>query len=844
MLYNHQKIEAKWQARWDKQNLFNNAKDAGNKYYILDMFPYPSGVGLHVGHPRGYIATDIIARYHLLQGERVLHPMGWDAFGLPAENYALKQKVHPRKSTAANVENYRRQLKMLGLAYDWSREVNTTDPDYYKWTQWAFGEMFKRGLVYESREPINWCPTCLTGLANEDLEDGKCERCGSLVEKKPLRQWVIKITDYAERLLADLHELSDWPESIKDMQKNWIGRSRGAVVRFSVTTGSETTRPSGNNEIEVFTTRPDTIFGATYLVIAPEKISAGRWPIANWSEIEDYLDKIKNKSELERTDLNKDKSGVKLEGVAAVNPATGEEVPIFAADYVLSHYGTGAIMAVPAHDERDWEFAKKHGLPIKFVVQSSATEECWTGEGESINSDFLNGLSTAAAQKKIIAWLEEKKIGEGRVTYKLKDWVFSRQRYWGEPIPLIHCASCQTRVEAYKSEHNIDTKLPIANCQFPNGENKFSLGELLNPGWMLDENLPVTLPEVESYEPSGTGESPLANIKDWVEIKCPRCGGAARRETNTMPQWAGSSWYYLRYCDPRNDRVLADPQALEEWLPVDCYVGGAEQATRHLIYARFWHKFLFDLDLVKDKEPFKKYRSVGLILAEDNRKMSKRWHNVVSPDDVVVSHGVDALRVYEMFMGPFGEAIGWKTNGLLGARKFLDRVYKLSSKISEKSTISDIETGRLLHQTIKKVGDDINNFKFNTAVSALMILVNHLNQLPTVSRADFEALVVILSPFAPHLAEELWAVLHTTGSVFAQPWPKFDPTVAQDEMVSLVVQINGKTRDVVSLARLADQETAQAAALASIKVQRFLNGRQPEKMIYVPGRLVNILIKQ
>jgi len=908
-MYNHQKLEKKWQEFWQENKIYKVEEDkAKDRYYVLDMFPYPSGVGLHVGHPRGYIATDVMARYKMLNGFNVLHPMGWDAFGLPAENYALKNKTHPRESTATNIANYRRQLGLLGFTYDWNREINTTDPAYYHWTQWAFIQMFKQGLVYESSEPINWCPTCRTGLANEDVEDGRCERCDTLVEKKPLRQWKIKITDYAERLLDGLNKLDDWEESIKEMQRNWIGRSEGATVKFPIAnfqfpnksqTDSipasleETVIPAQagiqaveKNEIlkqvqddgyqtqddgyfEVFTTRPDTIFGATYLVLCPEHeaISNFQFPISNWEDVQKYIKKTRNKSDLERTDLNKNKTGVELKGVKAVNPATNEEIPVWVADYVLPNYGTGAIMAVPAHDERDFEFARKYDLPIKWVViphsltyldanKFSITLNypqdelkildkiedinggmVYSGFGVAIKSDFLNGLDADEAKTKIIAWLEEKNFGQRKIQYRLKDWVFSRQRYWGEPIPLIHCDKCGV--------------VPVP-----------------------DNELPLRLPEVASYEPSGTGESPLANIADWVNTTCPKCGGVARRETNTMPQWAGSSWYYLRYADPHNDQALINQDKEKYWFSptadnklggVDCYVGGAEHASRHLIYARFWHKFLFDIGVVSTDEPFAKLRHVGLILSEDGRKMSKRWNNVINPDNVVVSHGADALRVYEMFMGPFGEPIAWNTNGLSGVRKFLEKVYKLKDKLchqeesSDQATLKSVDKNNeiatppgadcndsvknLLHKTIKKVGEDIEAFKFNTAISALMILVNKFSEQTTIENGDFSKLLLILAPFAPHLSEELWQEKVSGESILAQPWPKFDPTLAKDEVVSLVVQINGKLRDTLVVSPEIEENEAKDLALVSAKVKIWTDGKNIEKIIYIKGRLINIVLK-
>lgn len=914
--YNHEKIEEKWKQLWQEKNIYKTSEDlAKPKFYVLDMFPYPSGAGLHVGHPKGYIATDIFARFKMMQGFNVLHPMGWDAFGLPAENYALKNKVHPRISTEENIATYKRQLEKLGFSYDWDREIDTTDPEFYKWTQWTFLKMFERGLAFESYEPINWCPGCQTGLANEDLEDGKCERCGSEIEQKPMRQWVLRITDYADRMLADLDKLPQWDDSIKEMQRNWIGRSEGAELTFQV----ESQKSKVESQLSVFTTRPDTLFGATFMVIAPEHplIKNYELEITNYDEVKAYVEKAKNKTDLERTDLNKDKTGVEIKGVKAINPVNGKEIPVFVADYVLINYGTGAIMAVPAHDERDWEFAKKYNINIISVVRPSVakylviekslpadkiadlskfgevkiqkeianwgkffevyvSEEqekslleflsnylltksadggawyadsmgtsnnivffgkifeikaeedllkmkeyglslripeeqlehslfAYTEEGIAINSDFLNGLKTAEAKAKMITWLEEKNIGKKAVTYKLKDWVFSRQRYWGEPIPIIHCEKC---------------------------------GAVGVP----EADLPVRLPEVEHYEPSGTGESPLATIIDWVNTTCPKCGGAAKRETNTMPQWAGSSWYYLRFIDPKNNNSLVDKNKEKYWSPVDFYVGGAEHATRHLIYARFWHKFLFDIGAVNYEEPFTRLQHVGLILAEDGRKMSKRWGNVINPDDIVAAHGADAMRVYEMFMGPFSQACAWNTKGLTGARKFLDRIYGLNEKV-EADFADNKEVVSLLHKTIKKVGADIEEFKLNTAVSAMMILVNKFCEQEKISRAALENFLKILAPFAPFIAEEVWQALGNTDSIFQATWPVFDPSLAQDDTIQLSVQINGKLRDTIAVAADISEEDAKDLVMKSEKVQKWLEGQEIVKIIYVKGRLVSIVVK-
>ena len=825
--YNHKSVELKWQKHWQKEKLYKTSETQDKpKYYILDMFPYPSGAGLHVGHPKGYIATDVFARMKMMQGYNVLHPMGWDAFGLPAENYAIENKVHPRVATEKNIKVFKNQLLELGFTYDWAREINTTDPDYYKWTQWIFLQMFKKGLAYQSYEPINWCPSCQTGLANEDLENGKCERCGSEIERKPMRQWVLKITDYADRLLNDLEKLPDWEESIKEMQKNWIGRSEGAEVDFKI----------GGEKVTVFTTRPDTLFGATYFVMSPEHpiIKNEKLKIKNKKEVDEYIESAKKKSDLERTELQRDKTGVKLEGLMAINPVNNEEIPIFVADYVMMNYGTGAIMAVPAHDQRDFEFAVKYKIDIKNVINPypvspvvshigkiggdfDPTKEInketakilegksvWSGDGILINSDFLNGLKVGEAIKKITVWLEEKNKGKKAVNYKLKDWVFSRQRYWGEPIPVIHCDKC---------------------------------GAVAVPG----KDLPVKLPEVKHYEPTGTGESPLANIKDWVNTKCPKCGGPAKRETNTMPQWAGSSWYWLRYIDPKNNKALVDKRQEKYWSPVDFYVGGAEHATRHLIYARFWHKFLYDIGIVNYPEPFTRLQHVGLILAEDGRKMSKRWGNVINPDDIVEKYGADSMRVYEMFMGPFSQPCAWSTNGLIGARKFLEKVAKLKSKIEKIKGENGLSS--LLHKTIKKVGEDIEDFKFNTAISTMMILANEMEKAEKIDIIHYSLFIILLSPFAPHLAEELWAGLGRKESIFKQVWPEYDKKLVKDETINLVVQVNGKLRDTILAAADISEKEAKEEAMKSEKVKKWIEGKEVVKMIFVKGKLINVVVK-
>ena len=949
--YNHKEVEKKWKEKWEKEKLYQTKEDSKKeKFYVLDMFPYPSGAGLHVGHPKGYIATDVIARMKMMQGFNVLHPMGWDAFGLPAENYAIANKVHPSVATAKNIETFKRQLGLLGFTYDWGREVNTIDPNYYKWTQWAFIQMFKKGLAFESNEPINWCPTCKTGLANEDLEDGKCERCGTPVERKPLRQWVLRITDYADRLLNDIDKLEQWPEPIKEMQRNWIGRSSGASIKFKVKSKKDV-------ELEVFTTRPDTLFGATYCVIAPEHplLMNNELGIKNYDEVSEYITKAKNKSDLERTELQKEKTGVELKGIKVINPVNNEELPIFVADYVLTGYGTGAIMAVPAHDERDFEFAKEFGLPIKEVVakkfgerrsdaikrdgvagvltyknkvlvlhdpkfdlwrlpaggyedgendldtllreteeesqyknfkvkdflgtieanfgviyedqyrhkyqkgylmelldeekttipdpdhvgfevywffyeeamkkfalnkQSWGEEEfvrrafdvkerCFSGEGTVINSDFLNDLSTTEAKAKIISWLEEKGIGQKKVQYKLRDWVFSRQRYWGEPIPLIHCEKC---------------------------------------GWqpVPEKDLPLELPKVENYEPSGTGESPLANIEEWVNTKCPVCGGHAKRETNTMPQWAGSCWYYLAYV-MRGISNFQFPiskyrEAFDYWTPVDLYVGGAEHATRHLIYARFWHKFLYDIGVVSHEEPFTRLQNVGLILAEDGRKMSKRWNNVINPDDIVEQYGADAMRLYEMFMGPFDQPVAWSTQGVVGMRRFLEKVWTLQEKVNSKQTTVNNKLLTLLHQTIKKVSEDIEAMRYNTAISQMMILVNEMSRLEVLSLKSYGLFLQLLSPFAPHITEEIWNHYQNKESIFKSDWPEYDPALIQDETITIAVQVNGKLRDTFDIPADLSEEEIKKLALTSEKVQKWLEGKEPKKVIYVKGKLISVVV--
>lgn len=819
--------EKKWQDIWEKSQADLAVDfDVRPKKYVLDMFPYPSGAGLHVGHPEGYTATDIYSRYWRMKGFNVLHPIGWDAFGLPAENYAIKTGTHPRATTEQNIANFKRQIKSLGFSYDWSREIDTTDPNYYKWTQWIFLQLFKKGLAYEAIVPINWCPSCKTGLANEEVKDGKCDRCGAVVEKKDLRQWMLKITAYADRLLANLEQM-DWPESIKALQRNWIGRSEGAEIDFSVVIPAEAGIQSSGSRIKsgmtlkVYTTRPDTLFGATYMVLAPEHELVENLSdrIENIKEVNKYIVQAKNKSDLQRTELAKEKTGVELKGIKAINPVNGQEIPIWISDYVLASYGTGAIMAVPAHDERDWEFAKKFGIEIiEVITGGDVSKEAFTDieSGVMINSEFLNGLKPSEAIGKMTAWLEEKGFGKKAVNYKLRDWVFSRQRYWGEPIPLVHCEKC---------------------------------------GWVPvpESELPLTLPEVDKFEPSGTGESPLVNVPEWVNTTCPKCGGEAKRETNTMPQWAGSSWYWLRYIDPKNDSAFADFEKLKYWLPVDLYLGGAEHAVLHLLYARFWNMVLFDLGLVPQEEPFTKLVNQGLILGEDGEKMSKSRGNVVNPDEVIAEHGADAFRMYEMFMGPLEDVKPWNTKGIVGIDRFLEKVWNLAAFVipseaegsivadsGQNDNVNDLEI--ILNKTIKKVGEDIENMRFNTAISAMMMLSNKIQEVKGISEEDFGKFLVILSPFAPHLAEELWKSLGHDDSIFAQSWPEYDESKVKDEKVQIVVQVNGKVRAKLTL--LADVSESQAveAAKADENVKKYLEGVEVKKTIFVPGRLVSFVV--
>ena len=799
--YNPQKIEKKWQEIWEKEGAFHASDDKTKpKYYALIEFPYPSGQGLHVGHPRPYTALDIVARKRRLQGYNVLFPIGWDAFGLPTENYAIQNKIHPKKVTERNVARFKQQLQSLGFSFDWSREVNTTDPEYYKWTQWIFLKLFEKGLAYKKEAAINWCTSCKVGLANEEVVNGTCERCHSEVVRKVKNQWMLKITEYAEKLLQDLDSV-DYIQRVKLQQENWIGRSTGAEVDFEVTGGSK---------LRVFTTRPDTLFGATYMVIAPEHpmIEEQKNLITNMEELLEYQQLANKKSDFERTELAKEKTGVEIKGVKAINPVNKKEIPIFISDYVLMSYGTGAIMAVPGHDTRDWEFAKAFNLPIVEVVAGGSIEkEAYLDieNGVMVNSDFLNGMQVKDAKEKIIAWLAERGIGEAKVNYKLRDWVFSRQRYWGEPIPLVRCEKC---------------------------------------GWVAlpEEELPLMLPEVESYEPTDTGESPLANMTEWVNTTCPECGGKAQRETDTMPQWAGSSWYFLRYTDPHNQEALASRENLEYWTPVDWYNGGMEHTTLHLLYSRFWHKFLYEIGVVPTSEPYKKRTSHGMILGENNEKMSKSRGNVINPDDIVKEFGADTLRMYEMFIGDFERSVPWSQNGVRGCRRFLDRVWRLQEFLVDEEAISP-KLEKNIHKTIKKVSEDFEALKYNTAIAAMMSLVNDFYAAGEVTRGDLKTLLILLNPVAPHITEELWTILDSRSRLTDQSWPQWDEAKTVEKTVEIAVQINGKVRGKVVLAVDATQEDARIAAMEDEKLKNLFEGKNIVKVIYVPGRILNIVVR-
>ena len=803
-VYNHHTVEQKWQKVWDDNKAFAATNDFSKpKFYALVEFPYPSGQGLHVGHPRPYTALDIVARKRRMQGYNVLYPMGWDAFGLPTENYAIKNHIHPKIVTANNVKRFKEQLHSLGYSFDWDREINTTDPGYYHWTQWIFRKLFEAGLAYKKEMPINWCTSCKVGLANEEVVNGVCERCGSPVVRKVKSEWMLKITEYADKLIDGLDTV-DYIERVKVSQKNWIGRSTGAEVDF-VIAGTD-------DKLTVYTTRCDTLFGATYMVVSPEHPYLDKYKdkINNFDAILAYREEAAKKSDFERAELAKDKTGVQVDGLVAINPVTGKEIPIWVSDYVLMSYGTGAIMAVPAHDDRDWEFAKKFGLPIIQVVAKDGEEvdvnaAAFTdvATGVLVNSGFLDGLSVEDAKKKMIEFLEEKKIGHAKVNYKLRDWVFSRQRYWGEPIPIVHCDKC-----GYVS--------------------------------IPESELPLLLPEVESYEPTDNGESPLATMTDWVNTTCPCCGGPAKRETDTMPQWAGSSWYFLRYCDPNNDKELASKEALKYWMPVDWYNGGMEHTTLHLLYSRFWHKFLYDQGVVNTPEPYQKRTSHGMILGENGEKMSKSRGNVVNPDDIVRDYGADTLRTYEMFIGAFELAASWSEDGVKGCRRFLERVWKLQDIMtSEEGYSKDLETK--MHQTIQKVSNDFENLKYNTGIAAMMALINDFYKKNSVTKGEYKTLITLLNPVAPHITEEIWQTIGGEGYLYQQKWPEFDAAKTVESTVEIAVQINGKVKATLSIGKEDPKDEVIAKGKELIKDK--LEGKTIVKEIYVPGRIVNIVVK-
>lgn len=801
MRYDFENIDKKWQGEWEKAKAFEASDDySKKKYYVLVEFPYPSGQGLHIGHPRPYTAMDIVARKKRMEGYNVLFPIGWDAFGLPTENYAIKNHIHPTIVTKNNIEHFKSQLKMLGLSFDWSREINTSSPEYYKWTQWIFLQLFKRGLAYKKEMNVNFCTSCKVVLANEEVVNGVCERCGGEVVHKVKSQWMLKITEYADRLIDDLEGL-DFTERVKTQEINWIGRSHGAEVNFGTTAG---------DDITIYTTRPDTLFGATYMVMAPEHALVDKWKdkIRNFNEVEEYRVAAAKKSDFERTEMAKDKTGVRLDGVEAINPVNGKNIPIFISDYVLATYGTGAIMAVPAHDTRDWEFAKKFGLPIIEVVaggkdvQSEAFTDVATGK--MINSGFLDGLDVAAAKEEIAKWLEEKGIGKKKTNFKLRDWVFSRQRYWGEPVPLVHCDKC---------------------------------------GWVPipEEELPLTLPDIENFEPTENGESPLANATEWLNTTCPHCGGKATRETDTMPNWAGSSWYFLRYCDPNCVTGIADKAAMDYWMPVDWYNGGMEHVTLHLLYSRFWAKFLYDIGVISCKEPYKKRTAHGMILGENGEKMSKSRGNVINPDDVVHELGADTLRLYEMFIGDFEKAAPWSESSIKGCARFLDRVGGLTELVKGEGSTLALE--KSFHKTIKKVTDDINEMKFNTAIAALMSLANEIYSAGSLTCDELKTFITLLNPFAPHLTEEMWHSLGETSLLSISKWPEFDEAKTVDDTVTIAVQICGKTRATINVPNGADEDTVKAAALSDARVKQFTDGKTIVKQIYVKNKIFNIVVK-
>ena len=803
MKYNHLVVEPKWQKAWEEKGCFHAEENSDKKkFYALIEFPYPSGQGLHVGHPRPYTALDVVSRKRRLQGYNVLYPIGWDAFGLPTENYAIKNHIHPEIVTKNNVARFKKQIQSLGISFDWSREINTTDPEYYKWTQWIFLQLFKHGLAYKKEMAVNWCTSCKCVLANEEVVNGVCERCGSEVVRKVKSQWMLKITEYADRLIKDL-DLVDYPDRVKAQQKNWIGKSTGAEVDFNTTE---------DDKLTVYTTRCDTLFGATYMVISHEHPCIEKWndKIKNIEDVKAYQAEAAKKSDFERTELVKEKTGVMLDGVKAINPVNGKEIPIFVSDYVLVSYGTGAIMAVPAHDTRDWEFAKKFNLPIIEVVkggedvQKEAFTDCATGV--MVNSDFLTGLTVEEAKKKMISWLEENKVGRAKTNYKLRDWVFSRQRYWGEPIPIVHCDKC-----GY---------VPIPESE-----------------------LPLRLPMVDSYEPTDTGESPLSKMTDWVETTCPCCGGKAHRETDTMPQWAGSSWYFLRYMDPHNKEALASKEALNYWSPVDWYNGGMEHTTLHLLYSRFWHKFLYDIGVVPTPEPYAKRTSHGMILGENGEKMSKSRGNVVNPDDIVQQYGADTMRLYEMFIGDFEKAAPWNDKGIKGCRRFVERYYNLQEKLIDGDEVRP-ELECSIHKTIKKVSEDIENIKFNTAIASLMALMNDINAVGSINKKEYAIFSILLNPFAPHVTEEIWSTCNLgDGMVVDQPWPEYDESKCKANEIEIAVQVNGKIKTKLMIPAEAEQAEVIALAKADENVKKSVEGMNIIKEIYVKGRLVNIVVK-
>ncbi len=792
--YDHKKIEKKWQEKWEKSKIYKALDDSPKpKYYAMIEFPYPSGEGLHVGHIRSNTAMDIIARKKRAEGFNVLYPIGWDAFGLPTENYAIKTGIHPIQVTKQNTDKFRKQLKSVGFSFDWDREINTTDPKYYRWTQWIFLQLLKEGLAYKKKMDINWCLSCKIGLANEEVVGGQCERCGGDIEKREKEQWMLAITKYADRLDKDLDDV-DYLEKIKIQQRNWIGKSEGALVEFSI--------KDFDKKIKVFTTRPDTLFGATYMVLSPENelIKELKDEVENWDEAQEYIKEAKKKSEIDRTDLTKEKTGVRLLGISVINPTNQNEIPIFIADYVLAGYGTGAIMSVPAHDQRDWEFAKKFGLEIVDVISGRKNDkEAYVADDILINSGQFNGMNSDEAKLKITEFVG----GELTTNYKLRDWIFSRQRYWGEPIPVIHCDKCGV--------------VPVP-----------------------EKDLPVELPDVENYQPTDNGESPLANITDWVNVNCPKCGGEAKRETDTMPNWAGSSWYFLRYIDPQNNEALAGKDKLKYWTPVDWYNGGMEHTTLHLLYSRFWHKFLFDIGVAPTSEPYKKRTSHGMILAEGGVKMSKSKGNVINPDDVVGLFGADTFRVYEMFMGPFDQSIAWSTDNMIGPRRFLERIWNIQNKLGGEK--DDKELLSLIHKTIKKVSQDIEEMKFNTAISQMMILVNEMENKDFVNKENFETFLKILAPFAPHITEEIWESLGYSESIHLEEWPKYDEALTKDEKHIVVIQVNGKVRSEIEIEDGEDEESVKKRALEDEKIQKWIEGKEIKKTVYIVNKLVNLVV--